>query len=89
MKPVDYTDRVRIVTELDRTFLVEAGAGSGKTRSLVDRMIACLRSGVCKIDTLAAVTFTRKAAAELRERFQTLITDFPDGHVHSHVQSPP
>ncbi|MFC2169846.1 UvrD-helicase domain-containing protein [Acidobacteriota bacterium] len=71
MKPIDYAERERIVTELDRTFLVEAGAGSGKTKSLVDRMIAYLRSGTCKTDTLAAVTFTRKAAAELRERFQT------------------
>jgi len=70
-RAVDGKERRRIVHELDRTFLVEAGAGSGKTRSLVDRMIACLREGVCGIETLAAVTFTRKAAAELRERFQT------------------
>ena len=71
MRPVDWEAREKIVTVLDKTFLVEAGAGSGKTRSLVHRMLACLRNGICEIDTLAAVTFTRKAAAELRERFQT------------------
>ena len=71
MKPVDWAERKKIVEDLGTTFLVEAGAGSGKTKSLVDRMIALLRSRTCKIDTLAAVTFTRKAAAELRERFQT------------------
>jgi ATP-dependent helicase/nuclease subunit A len=71
MKPVDIAERIRIVKDLGTTFLIEAGAGSGKTKSLVDRMIAYLRKGVCRIDTLAAVTFTRKAAAELRERFQT------------------
>jgi len=71
MKPVDWAERKKIVEDLGTTFLVEAGAGSGKTKSLVDRMIALLRSSTCKIDTLAAVTFTRKAAAELRERFQT------------------
>ena len=71
MKPVDWAERKKIVEDLETTFLVEAGAGSGKTKSLVDRMIALLRFGICKIDTLAAVTFTRKAAAELRERFQT------------------
>lgn len=71
MKPVDIAERRKIVEELGRTFLVEAGAGSGKTKSLVDRMIAYLRGGSCRIDTLAAVTFTKKAAAELRERFQT------------------
>lgn len=33
-------------------------------------MVALLRAGKCRIDTLAAVTFTRKSAAELRARFQ-------------------
>ncbi len=70
-KLIDKEARQKISGELDRTFLVEAGAGSGKTRSLVDRMIALLCTGCCRIDTLAAVTFTRKAAAELRGRFQT------------------
>jgi ATP-dependent helicase/nuclease subunit A len=68
--PVDADARRRIVEDLDKTFFVEAGAGSGKTRSLVDRMIALLQAGRCEIGTLAAVTFTRKAAAELRGRFQ-------------------
>jgi len=70
-KLVDKEERQKISEKLDTTFLVEAGAGSGKTKSLVDRMLALLRSGNCRIDTLAAVTFTRKAAAELRGRFQT------------------
>lgn len=71
LKLVDKEARQKISEKLDTTFLVEAGAGSGKTKSLVDRMLALLRSGNCRIDTLAAVTFTRKAAAELRGRFQT------------------
>jgi len=71
IKLVDEAARRKISEELKKTFLVEAGAGSGKTKSLVDRMIALLKSGLCQISTLAAVTFTRKAAAELRGRFQT------------------
>lgn len=67
---VDMLARERILHDLDVTFLVEAGAGSGKTQSLVDRMIALLASGKATIQGLAAVTFTRKAAAELRGRFQ-------------------
>ena len=66
----DAEARRKIGEELDRTFFVEAGAGSGKTKSLVDRMIALLKAGKCGIGEIAAVTFTRKAAAELRGRFQ-------------------
>ena len=68
--PPDQPARDAIVQLLDTTMLVEASAGTGKTRSMVDRMIALLREGKCNISTLAAITFTRKAAAELRARFQ-------------------
>jgi ATP-dependent helicase/nuclease subunit A len=71
--PPDQAARDRICRDLGTTFLVEAGAGSGKTKSLVDRMIALLAGGRATIDTLAAVTFTRKAAAELRGRFQVAL----------------
>ena len=37
--PPDQTERLRIREDLERNFLVEAGAGSGKTTSLVDRMV--------------------------------------------------
>lgn len=68
--PPDEAARERIRTDLDTTFLVEAGAGSGKTKSLVDRMVALIAAGRTTIQTMAAVTFTLKAAAELRGRFQ-------------------
>ncbi|MBS4009067.1 MAG: UvrD-helicase domain-containing protein [Clostridium sp.] len=66
----DQLARDAILTVLDKTFLVEAGAGSGKTTSLVGRMTVLIASGHCRMDNMAAVTFTRKAAGELRERFQ-------------------
>jgi ATP-dependent helicase/nuclease subunit A len=62
--------RRRIVEDLDLNFLVEAGAGSGKTQSMVDRMIELVATGRTTVDRIAAVTFTKKAATELRERFQ-------------------
>ncbi len=70
--PVDEEQRRRVRTELHTSFLVEAGAGSGKTTLLVDRMVALVESGV-DVAGIAAVTFTRKAAAELRERFQEVL----------------
>ncbi len=69
--PADQDQRDRIVEDLDRNMLVEAAAGTGKTTSMVERMVALLAAGKCEeIGNLAAVTFTRKAAAELRARFQ-------------------
>jgi len=68
--PPDQKYRDRIAADLDRTMLVEAAAGTGKTTCLISRMIGLIREGKCRIEPLAAVTFTRKAAAELRTRFQ-------------------
>jgi ATP-dependent helicase/nuclease subunit A len=68
--PPDQAAREKIAQELDINLLVEAGAGSGKTTSLVRRMIRLIESGKVQVGEIAAITFTRKAAAELRERFQ-------------------
>ena len=54
--------------EPDRNFVVRASAGSGKTTALVARMVALVRQGVPPGD-MAAITFTRKAAGEMRQRF--------------------
>ena len=54
---------------LDRTLFVEAGAGSGKTGSLVRRVLALIAHGV-ELQHIAAITFTEKAAAELRDRIR-------------------
>ncbi|MBW1901319.1 MAG: UvrD-helicase domain-containing protein [Deltaproteobacteria bacterium] len=69
-KPEDEKFRQIIVKNLDNSILVEAGAGSGKTTSLIERMLALIATGRCTVDKMAAVTFTRKAAAELKGKFQ-------------------
>lgn len=69
-KPPDQKYRDRIAAALDCTMLVEAAAGTGKTTCLIARMVGLLREGKCGIESIAAVTFTRKAAAELHTRFQ-------------------
>ena len=70
MRLPDEPSREAVRTRLGVSMLVEAGAGSGKTTLIVDRLLALVRSGV-PVDSIAAVTFTRKAANELRERFET------------------
>jgi ATP-dependent helicase/nuclease subunit A len=69
----DAAARARIAGDLETNLMVEAGAGSGKTTELVGRMVALVGSGTAEVDAIAAVTFTRKAAGELRERFQTTL----------------
>ena len=69
----DQAARDLIVRRLDLNLLVEASAGSGKTESLARRMAAVIVSGQYRVEQMAAVTFTRKAAAELRGRFQIVL----------------
>jgi ATP-dependent helicase/nuclease subunit A len=66
----DQPARDLIRERLDINLLVEAGAGSGKTECLAQRMAAGVLEGRYAVEQMAAVTFTRKAAAELRGRFQ-------------------
>ena len=73
--PQDQPNRDRIEHQFDRTFLVEAGAGSGKTKCLSARIAAGIAAGAYDVENVAAVTFTRKAAAELRGRLQLALED--------------
>src|SRR4249919_155982 len=68
-RAIDRESRRIIREELLTNILVEAGAGSGKTQMLAERMAAGVASGVYQVEHMAAVTFTRKAASELRGRF--------------------
>ncbi|MEY2451901.1 MAG: ATP-dependent helicase/nuclease subunit [Acidimicrobiaceae bacterium] len=69
--PVDHDVRERVRTDLGRNLFVEAGAGTGKTRVLVDRVVRLVATGtVSDISRLVAITFTEAAAAELRDRIR-------------------
>src|SRR5690625_1627504 len=68
---VDQEAREKIMDELTTNFLIEAGAGSGKTTSLVERMVNLIYKDVCPINKIVAITFTKKAADELKLRFQS------------------
>ncbi len=65
-------DARRVITEtgLDQTLFVEAGAGTGKTSSLVRRIVNLVLDEGVPLASIAAITFTEKAAAELRYRIR-------------------
>ncbi|HEY2429387.1 MAG TPA: UvrD-helicase domain-containing protein, partial [Acidimicrobiales bacterium] len=65
----DQPHRDRIVEDLGTTLFVDAGAGSGKTTALVDRVVALVAADV-PLRAIAAVTFTETAAAELRDKLR-------------------
>ena len=65
----DAAARQAIESDLDSTLFVQAGAGTGKTTALVNRILALIASGV-EIKHIAAITFTEKAAAELQARIR-------------------
>jgi len=67
----DQHQRDRIVVDgLDETLFVEAGAGSGKTSNLVERVVNLVLTGRVRLRDVAAITFTEAAASELRDRIR-------------------
>jgi ATP-dependent exoDNAse (exonuclease V) beta subunit len=66
----DAEDRAQIATALDDTVVVEAAAGTGKTTELVGRVVRILASGRATVENVVAVTFTEKAAGELKLRLR-------------------
>lgn len=67
----DAEARRRIAEDLDQSFVVEAAAGTGKTTALIGRMIALIRTGRARLEEIVAVTFTEKAAGEMKLRLRT------------------
>ncbi len=67
---VDAAARARIRSSLDESLLVEAAAGTGKTSELVTRIVNVLATGAAEVGEILAVTFTEKAAGELKLRLR-------------------
>ncbi len=75
MTTADAGARLRIRDDLEQTMVVVAGAGTGKTTELVERIVKLVGSGVARLRDVAAITFTEAAAAELRERIRSALVE--------------
>jgi ATP-dependent exoDNAse (exonuclease V) beta subunit len=67
---MDTETRRAITEDLDDTLVVEAAAGTGKTTELVNRILRVLATGRARMTEIVAVTFTEKAAGELKLRLR-------------------
>src|SRR5437879_5844385 len=86
----DATARRAIAEDLDDTLVVEAAAGTGKTTELVRRILRVLASGRALMKEIVAVTFTEKAAGELKLRLREALEhargDAADTRVHDRLE---
>lgn len=79
MTPLDQETRELITTSgLDQTLFVEAGAGSGKTSALVERIVNLVVVQNVRLSNVAAITFTEAAAAELQARIRVRFEQLRD-----------
>ena len=76
--PADWKVRSKIAHRLEQTLFVEASAGTGKTTSLVERVVNLVATGTTTLDRIAVITFTEAAAAELRDRVRQRLEQAAD-----------
>ncbi|MCI4680614.1 UvrD-helicase domain-containing protein [Rhodoblastus acidophilus] len=81
----DAAARLTALTDHDRTLLVEAGAGSGKTALMAGRVAVMLTAGVLPRD-IVAITFTEAAASELLERIEKFAGQLQQGTVPTELR---
>ncbi len=68
--PPDEAVRTRVRTNFATNLVLEAGAGTGKTTVLVDRLVNLVVTGTATLDRVVAITFTEAAAGELKMRLR-------------------
>jgi ATP-dependent exoDNAse (exonuclease V) beta subunit len=82
-QPGDADVRGRLQDDLDSTFVVEAAAGTGKTTVLVERIVQLVKKGRARLEQLISVTFTEKAAGEMKLRLRTKLEKARDAATDS------
>jgi ATP-dependent helicase/nuclease subunit A len=74
MSPLTPEQR-RAVERRDGSLLVRAGAGTGKTTVLVERFVQAVVEDGCEVEQVLAITFTEKAAAEMKSRVRSRLLE--------------
>lgn len=67
----NWTEAQKLAIDLrNKNLIVSAAAGSGKTAVLIERIFQIIKKGEVDINTILMITFTRKAASEMKEKLQ-------------------
>ena len=69
-KFIDQEQRDRAAQDISESYIIEAAAGTGKTTVLVTRIINLIKEGEARLEEIVAITFTEKAAAELKVKLR-------------------
>lgn len=67
-----------LLLDLQKDYVIQAGAGSGKTRVLVSRYLEILKSGQADVGEIVAITFTDNATREMKQRIKVFIREYVD-----------
>ena len=88
---IDAEARERIAGDLDHSFLVEAAAGTGKTTALIGRIVTILARGRARLEEIVALTFTTKAAGEMKLRLRAELerarADADDAEIRARLEA--
>lgn len=77
------SERMKPLLNFEQNYVISAGAGSGKTKTLVDLYISLIEQGVCPKE-IVAITFTEKAGGELKDRIEKeILTRITSNHILS------
>ena len=68
-------DQEKAIYEVGKNIIVSAGAGSGKTAVLSERVLEHVKSGI-NIDDMLILTFTNAAAAEMKDRIRNKLSKY-------------
>src|SRR4030043_1560060 len=89
VKFIDQEQRDRAADDISESYIVEAAAGTGKTTVLVTRIINLIKAGEARLEEVVAITFTEKAAAELkvklRQELERVSQTVPSGEENSRI----
>ncbi len=72
---MEYTEEQKRAIEAEGRVIVSASAGSGKTKIMIERILRLVLSGRASLSDILAVTFTKKAAFQMKERLRVALLD--------------